>query len=534
MGTTQLIMIETIKKHKIEILGLTVILLLASFFYFYHITQRGFFEYDEAFLLLTGNSFAQVPKIGIDYLLGKGTIQDLTAKYLPGTVLFQTSNRPIFVFLETIGILVFGYHDYSAFIMNGIISLGSIIVLYFVAKRVTGDYHRALFITFLFGISGYQIYAARGAFSVLLAGFFALCGSLFYIRNLDNRIYEKSLDTKRNLILAGFFWGLMFLSHYSTLFFLASVGIFEILMFWLPVKKSWPIFFKRLAFLVIPFFSVIFFIQIILLVRSYFLIKAGYPHLVHAYFYEIWQFFKGDMIGDMYNIKPQDFFFYGRMVNALNGLLYLILFLIGPIIFFWKKWWQNLPLSFVFLIAIGVFLFASINGFAVPRAMTQLNGFISLIVALVFLEIFYFLKVNNRNFAYLLLLTLLIFQIQINWGIINLKSGYKEAAEFLSDKNVPSKDIYTESWPIFSFYLNKKVQIFGDNPQTIYYVAEYHEDGSFNSFDFDIADQGELMATFDNPMAKSLVTKEEIGFPEIPPKWPAVEQDKIKIYKVDR
>ncbi len=72
-------MIEKIKTHKIEIFGLIVILLMAGFFYFYNITQKGLFGYDEALQLLTCISYAQIPRIGIFYLLGQGTFQDLTA-----------------------------------------------------------------------------------------------------------------------------------------------------------------------------------------------------------------------------------------------------------------------------------------------------------------------------------------------------------------------------------------------------------------------------------------------------------------------
>ena len=527
-------MIEKIKKHKMEIFGLIAILLMAGFFYFYNITQKGLFGYDEAFQLLTGNSYAQIPKIGVNYLLGRGALGDLTAKYLPGNVFFQMSTRPPFAFLNALGIMIFGYHDYSIFVMDGILGLGSIIVLYFIAQKITKNYKLALLSAFLFGISGYQIYAARGAFSTILAGFFALCGSFFYIRNIDDKSYKEGLNLKSDLMIAGFFWGLMFASHYSSLFFLMSVGIFDILMFYLSAPGSFKIFFKRLAFLAISFLGVVFFIEILLQLISYLLMKVGYPHRVVSYFYELRRFFRGDLVGDMYNIKPQDLWFYGRMINILNGLPYLILFLISPVVFFWKKYRHNLSLVFVFFVAMGMFLFASLNGFAVPRAMVQINGLVSLLAALVFWEIFHLLKKNYKGFAYFLFIILLIFQMRINWGILNLKSGYKEVAEFLSKENIPAEDIYTETWPIFSFYLNKKTQIFNNNARTIYYVAEYHENKSVDSYDFNIISQGELLATFDNPIGRFSPVRAEVWVPRPPTKWPAAELDKIKIYKVHR
>lgn len=527
-------MIEKIKTHKIEIFGLMAILLMAGFFYFYNITQKGLFGYDEAFQLLTGNSYAQIPKIGINHLLGNGTLLDLTAKYLPGNIFFQTSTRPPFVFLNALGITVFGYHDYSIFVMNGILSLGAIVILYFIAKKITKNYKLALFAAFLFGISGYQIYAARGAFSTILAGFFALCGSLFYIRNINGKSYKESLNSKSNLMLAGFFWGLMFASHYSSLFFLMPVGIFEILMFYLSTPGSSKIFFKRIAFLTVSFLSIMLFIEAMLQAMAYLLIKAGYPHYFRSYFYDLWRFFKGDLVGDMYNIKPQDLWFYGRMINALNGLPYLILFLISPIVFFWRKNRQNLSLIFVFFAAMGMLIFGSLNGFAVPRAMVQINGFVGLAAALVLWEIFNLLKNNYKVFVYFLFIALLIFQMRINWEILNLKSGYKEAAEFLSKENIPAENIYTETWPIFSFYLNKKTQIISSDARTIYYVAEYHENKSVDSYDFNIISQGELLATFDNPIGNFLAVMAEVGVSRSPAKWPAAEPDKIKIYKVNR
>src|SRR3989344_6519475 len=98
------IVMDFIKTHKLEIFGLAAILFIASFFYFYHITQKGFFFYDEAYYMLIANTYAKTPRLILDYATGVDSLQNLTTKYLSGAIFFQTSIKPAYILLDTLGI----------------------------------------------------------------------------------------------------------------------------------------------------------------------------------------------------------------------------------------------------------------------------------------------------------------------------------------------------------------------------------------------------------------------------------------------
>ncbi|OGD40487.1 hypothetical protein A2833_00770 [Candidatus Azambacteria bacterium RIFCSPHIGHO2_01_FULL_44_55] len=512
---------DFIKTHKLEIFGLAAILLIASFFYFYQITQKGFFYYDEAFYMLNANTYAKMPRLILDYATGTDSLQNLTTKYLPGVIFFQTTIKPAYILLNTLGISIFGHHDFSAFIVNGLVSLGALIVLYFIAQRVTASPAKSFLVALFFTVSGYQIFYARSGRPTPLAGLFMLLGALFYIKSLnsDGRIIDSKM--RWVLLASGFFWSLMFMSHYNTFLILFSVGIFEIFLF--IKNKSTKILFWRVIYLLVPFIGALVFIQTLTLLRDYLLVKAGYPRGVESYFSEL-----RSLVTELIGIQAKEkrnYWFYISMIKTLNGWPYLILFLISPLIFFYKKWYLNLPLAFIFFITFSVIALASMGGLTLTRNIASVAGFMSLVVALVFFEILHFFKGGYRTIGFLIFSIILFSQIQINWEVINLKSGFKKAAQFLAAQDLPTEDIYAQAWPIFAFYLDRKVQIIDRNPETIHYVADW---GAENPLYSKAVAQGNLLASFDNPMVNFLAVRSEVTL-----RAPSMlESDKIKIYKV--
>ncbi len=521
-------MMEKLKRHKIEIFGLITILLLTSFFYFYNITQKGFFDHDEAFFSLTGNTYAAAPKILINHILHpQVSIEDLISEYLPGHILFGTSVRPLFIFVNALGISIFGYHDYSIFILNSVIGLLTLLVLYYLAKSITKSNIQALLATFFFAISGYQIFFARSGLGQVLIGLLLILGAIFYIKTL-NATADSGQENRKNLLWAGFFWGLMSISHYSIIAILILIFIFEIAfnIFYLKQKISFAA--KRLLYLFLPIVLVLLSMQAIFLLRNYVLAKIGYPGRPFLYFEEFFYYFNS-VGGTGYSFKIADLAFYIKLLRDLNGWPYTLLFLASPIIFFYKKWYKNPSLFFVFFIAWGFFSGFSIIAFKGTRNLTIISVLISFIATLVLYELFKLFQ--SRYYKFLiagLFIGLLAVQLQIDWQIINLESGYKEAARYIEENNIPTEDVYGENWPILAFYLNKKVQILDRNPRVVYYAFDWLvKSEKEKEFYYDLQRRGKVIASFDNPPANTSAVLGENEFI-----FPKEDFNKIKIYKV--
>ncbi len=518
---------DQLRKRKIEILVLGAIMLLASFFYFYHITQKGFFDHDEAWFSLTGSTYAAIPKILISHILHPEiNIEDLTLKYLPGHILFGTSVRPFFIFISALGISVFGYHDYSIFILNSIIGLLTLLILYYLAKSITKSNIQALLAAFLFAISGYQIFFARSGLAQVLVGLLLILGAIFYIKTL-NVPADSGQENRKNLLWAGFFWGLMSISHYTIIAILLLILIFEVAfnIFYLKQKISFIL--KRLLYLFLPIVLILLSAQVIFLLRNYALAKIGYPGRPFLYFEEFFYYFN-QVGGAGYNFKIADLVFYIKLLRDLNGWPYALLFLASPIVFFYKKWYKNPSLFFVFFIAWGFFSGFSVVAFKGTRNLAIINALISLITALVLYELFKLFQ--SRYYKFLiagLFIGLLTVQLQIDWQIINLKSAYKEVAQYIEGNNIPTEDVYGQNWPILAFYLNKKVQILDRNSRVVYYAFDWLvKSEKEEAFYYDLQRRGKVIASFDNPPANtSAVLGENVIFPK-------EDFNKIKIYKV--
>lgn len=498
------------KNQKTILVVLFLVIVVSGFLYFYHITEKGLFGYDEALFMLIAQSFSALPKIAWQYALHQNDIRPIVLSNLPGHIFFQTSARPIFILSDIIGIFIFGKNDYSAFAMNGLIGLGSIFIVYLVAKRLSQNGYQALLASLFLGISGYQVFYARSGSSQLLAGAFLLLGAWYYLKTLSP-VFARS-----DLLKAGLFWGLMFLAHYNTILILFLILVFEAV--YAINKKRLSDLWRRLLYIFAPLILVIGATEVFSILRTFILGKFSYPVKPGDYISEIFSQFR-QVAQENYRRQP---LFYANIIRILDGWPYLILILAGPIVFFWQKWYRNWQTAFIFFITyISLALYSS-TSLTVTRTIEVLSGFIALTSAMAYSAIF--TAFRNYFWRAVLIIFLIIFvawQFVIDWHIVNLKSGYRQAAVFLKAAHINSEDVYTESWPILAFYLNQKVQILNRNPKTVYYMAEWNSYGSF----YRNLPAGELVASFDNPAGDFIpLQKENIETP--------LEPGKINIYKV--
>lgn len=515
-------MIGKLKEHKKETFGLIAILLLAGFFYFYNISQKGLFEWDEGFHLMVSSSYVSAFKVFVSHLLNPDiSLNDLAKQTFSGPVYFTANSRPVLIFLDFLAFLFFGKNDYVAFAANGIVSLISILVLYFLAKFVTNNKFIAFLGAFLFAVSGHQIFFARTAVTQISAGLLVLIMSFFYIKTLVDKENLFGRIAKKNLIWCGVFAGLALLAHPSVLAILALAGIFEafFMLFWR--KQSLFIFLKRSLFCSIPFAAVITITEVLFRVRNLLFVKLGYPINLSTFLGDFFAYLQTNTTTG----QPRQPMFYIEVIKHFNGWLFLVLFLIAIIFFFYKKWYRNPILTFLFFIPSAALLAYGLNDEAAARILSVFSGFIAFIIALFLYEIFKAPKCY-KLIGWGLLFLFLIVQLPKDWQIINLKTGYKEAAMFIDRTGVPPQDIYSESWPILAFYLNKKVQIIDKNAKIIYYISDWHSDNKFILNEIP-KEQWELLASFDNQIERFPgIDYENIKFYDKP------DFDKIKIYKI--
>ena len=504
------------------LLGLAVILAFAGFFYFYRISEQGIFTQDEARYLIVSNTYATLIGAAVNnYFFNSGqSFSDVITSH--ASVGFSTLGKPLYIFLTSFIFFIFGRHDYIAFITNGIIGLFSIVVLYFLTISATKNVKLALLASLIFGISGYQIFFARSGNPHVLAGLFLLLGSLAYSKTLAGNGADS--QTRRNLIAAGFFWGFLFTAHYITGLVLLLIFVFECIRA-LSGRRIAADCIRRLVYLFIPAAAVVAgAAAFIFFFRSYFL-PASFPFNAYAlsYFMELYRLFNA---GVAYTrLITHDPLFFFRMLNILNGMPFMALFLAAPAVFFAKKWHRDPQRAFIFFVTFLTFAVVSTIPIAGTRSIVLLNGFISFVVALILYETFTFEKRSYRIAAAALAVILIGIQLQKNFEIINIRSGYKQAADFIVSSNLRHENIYSSLWPISDFYLDKVTRTMDERwsePSKMLYrpdpaatpgvvVAIVIDRVRRLSYAKDELEKVELLAAFDNPVMLSRLARFEQG-----------------------
>lgn len=423
---------------------LAIILTAAGFFYFYHITEHGIFDMEEAGFMTVSNSYALllrgVPReevIGLHAVWG-----------------FSSLGRPLSILANIPGFYFFGHNDYTASVTNGILSLFSIFVLYLIAREATKSELFALFSAAIFAVSGYQVFFARSALAHVLAGFLFLTGALFYIKTLSA---ADAYSRRDYLVGSGISWGLMLAAHYGTLVLLGLVLVFE----WATSgirQVVRPDLVRRLIYLLLPVFVSF---------SSVFVLYAIGSHSSIS----LWKYIGAttsvivDANSNLTHYGPllglREPLFYLRVIQTFSGWPFLFLFLLVPwFIFVEKKIRKNIAEVFIAFIAITALLIFSILPLVGARIIPFFGGFIALSASLSLFELLSLLKGKWRLAAITLAGMYIIFQMQIDKEIIKIKSNYKNAAEQFVSLNFTHKPLYSlYCEPIASFYLDRHIGV---------------------------------------------------------------------------
>lgn len=178
----------------------------------YGLTERGIFDYDEAWYLLEAKSVYDAGTFLTDRLQGEGTNDALGPAikgYLRerGTVP-HTSFKPGHVLLVLASLVVFGLHDYAPFVFSALFGIGTAVLVYFIGCKI-GTRREALFAAALLACSASHIPYSRSSYAQADSVFFVTLGVWLWVRSFE-------LDSIKSVAAAGAALGFAVTCHYNT------------------------------------------------------------------------------------------------------------------------------------------------------------------------------------------------------------------------------------------------------------------------------------------------------------------------------
>lgn len=209
---------KSINEKTVTIL-LCAILLLAGSLRFYGLTQRGIFDYDEAWYLLESKSLYDAAGFVYDAATGDRSGDQTLRDYLKerGNVPI-TSFKPGHTLLVFLGIVLFGVHDYASFFVSAILGTLTVWIVFRLGKMMFDD-RVGLLAALILAVSTFHIGYARSGYAQAKAVFFIALGVYLWFASTQH------IDRKR-LLLSGLSIGYGFSCHFNLFTIpLAVVGL---------------------------------------------------------------------------------------------------------------------------------------------------------------------------------------------------------------------------------------------------------------------------------------------------------------------
>lgn len=133
--------------------------------------------------------------------------RDETGKVLPLVFRsFLDDKHPVHIYLTALIVRIFGTSDFWVRFSAVLAGVGSIILLYFIAK-IWFNKHVGLWAAFLLAISPYNIHFSRGLWETNFALVFFLAGFYFFFRGIRNKSWV--------LLISFLSFGISFISYHS-------------------------------------------------------------------------------------------------------------------------------------------------------------------------------------------------------------------------------------------------------------------------------------------------------------------------------
>ncbi len=447
-------------KKQISILALCAILLLGAGLRGYGITQRGIFDYDEAWYLLEAKTLYNTGR----YALARvGLTEDADASlglkaYIKqrGTVPL-TSIKPGHTVLLFSGLLLFGPHDYAGFLVSMLAGLLTIFLVYRLGREMFGPDVGLLAALFL-AVSPFHILYSRAAYAQANGVCLVTLGAYLWYR-----AHSRDRCASSALIWPGLAIGWAFTCHFNLAWIPIAFALLEAIAVWIQ-KDRFPTFQakgKQLAFFGTAMAAPPLLFELAgTAARWMGVFPADYPTYLGQFAH------RGPMAKALGFSMEQVPFWTSRLLE-IEGLFVLLMASAGLLVTLWRV--RRLKLNDLLLLGLFLAAVAPPSLLAVKGLYYILRNYAIAAPALALLSglgaAWMLRQVESRFGRRLLPITLaLCLFIAISgsrraWDLLQVRSGYREAAgelmQHMSEHGGRLATLPPSAWPIWYFYLSE-------------------------------------------------------------------------------
>jgi len=429
---------------------LAITLIFAAGLRIANITKKGLWVYDEAYYSLEAKTLYSACSWVIDnraqIFSGTASFGSLKTYLRETGCIFPTGvAKPFFMVSASVAALLTGAHDYSIALMSGFWGLGIIVAAFLLVKKIDGD--KSAFLALLlafFSVDG-LIFSRMGQ-SQTMTAFLLLCA-----------IYLAVSD---KFFLSGIVLSLGFASHYCVLF----NAVFFFL--WFAIFKR-----KYLLSFLAGFILPLFLFDGISWMEKFILRDS----LADINFYTYGQY----LIRQFFNASTQtrgsffdrDFLFVFKLLINREGIILSAASLAYLGLPLWKRekftpgqwclWFNGWGVLLLWVLNTGlVFSRAIFPAWTVVLAGTA--------IALS--------RIRIRYVKEALLIAAAVFFITRFYQVVNISSGYRDAALWLKNHGQDSV-VAIHNWPLYQFYLDNKIYPNVDRVNNAADMANFHGKG---------------------------------------------------------
>jgi len=194
-----------------ESIYILLLIVVAGFFRFTALEERGLFEWDEGYYIQLASTY----RAGFDFFVKK-YVSDVPAPSMK-EYLLEHGGTPKSVFkdgytyLLLLGSFIFGMNYNTGLFLNALLGSLTVIALFIFIRRYAGSLGGFL-VALGLAVSPYHIAYSRSGYSTIAAAFFLLCCIWFYVNSIDSRRY--GLLYLSGLLLGVSFWELVVEAFY--------------------------------------------------------------------------------------------------------------------------------------------------------------------------------------------------------------------------------------------------------------------------------------------------------------------------------
>lgn len=429
---------------KIYLLLFVITLLYSSIVRTWGLNDKGLFFYDEAYLALETRYMRDTASAALSQ---QPNIKELLAN-TSGMQLHY--GRPGFNFSSFLTSLLVGYHDHTNFYLSAFLGTAAVASVFLIGYKFYSFSAGLLSATFL-AVNSYHIYYSRSGFAEAGGGFLFLLSVFFYL------LFLKKLQI-RFLFLTGVSLGITYTFGYKYLLILPIFLLDQLLKYFVSRKKLSAVI-RYCLILIVSFCAVLILTELAFrLVQVFYSATstatyfdqlrnrysfAGYFSFKdwYAYFY---YFYKSESLGFFLLLLGSIVFWLFTAIKEkifASKLIFLVAF---THLFFYTVYSANTGGShggtfvrFTRSLAVSLPVMALATGIFVDRLITRL-------------------KWNQPWAVMIFLVVIFLTQFPKNQEIVNLRSGYKEATEYLQSKRERQVFAFLNT-PIWRFYLGKEI-----------------------------------------------------------------------------